>query len=33
MGEKIFVTQPSMPTFEEYVDAIRPLSNQYGKLS
>ena len=25
MGEKIFVTQPSMPTFEEYVDAIRPL--------
>ena len=25
MGEKIFVTQPSMPTFEVYVDAIRPL--------
>lgn len=25
MSEKIFVTQPSMPPYEEYIEAIRPL--------
>lgn len=25
MSEKIFVTQPSMPPFEEYIEAIKPL--------
>lgn len=25
MDEKIFVTQPSLPTYEEYIEAIKPL--------
>ncbi|MDD3415215.1 MAG: DegT/DnrJ/EryC1/StrS family aminotransferase [Lachnospiraceae bacterium] len=30
MNDKIFVTQPSMPSFEEYVKAIRPLWDTHG---
>ena len=29
MEEKIFVTQSSMPTYEEYIEAIKPLWESY----
>lgn len=34
-NEKILVTQSSMPPYEEYIEAIKPLwlAHQYGNLS
>lgn len=29
MKEKIFVTRPSMPSYEEYIEAIKPLWNSH----
>ena len=34
-NEKILVTQSSMPPYEEYIEAIKPLwlAHQYGNLT